>query len=180
MSTHAHFGRTAVSCSGLLVPVDLGRLITFLDDAQFALVRTDFSDDAAWQRLVDTVRAPVDFAGDGEGYEPFVDPFEDSALDGATPEQIAEGLASVFDGEERMGALMIADSASMGDPAQATVVMMALGDDGNFEGTGHGRTFRCVLAEVAAIDANLSIANMDFCEFADGAGTDGVFRGFQD
>ena len=41
-----------------------------------------------------------------------------------------------------------------------------------------GRTFRCVVEEVASIEANLSIANMDFHEFADNVEADGVFRGF--
>jgi len=41
-----------------------------------------------------------------------------------------------------------------------------------------GRAFRCVVTEVASIEVNLSIANMDFHEFADSVGEDGVFRGF--
>jgi hypothetical protein len=32
--------------------------------------------------------------------------------------------------------------------------------------------------QVQAIENNLSIANMDFFEFADSADADGVFRGF--
>ena len=36
------------------------------------------------------------------------------------------------------------------------------------------------MTEVALIEANLSIANMDFEEFADSVGPDGVFRGFDD
>jgi hypothetical protein len=34
--------------------------------------------------------------------------------------------------------------------------------------------------EVASIEANLSIANMDLSEFAGAVGADGVFRGFGD
>ena len=41
-----------------------------------------------------------------------------------------------------------------------------------------GREFRCEVDEIASIEANLSIANMDFAEFADSVGEDGVFRGF--
>ena len=41
-----------------------------------------------------------------------------------------------------------------------------------------GANFRTVLSEVAAIENNLSIANMDFEEFADSVDEDGVFRGF--
>jgi len=41
-----------------------------------------------------------------------------------------------------------------------------------------GANFRTVLSEVAAIENNLSVANMDFEEFADSVGEDGLFRGF--
>jgi hypothetical protein len=41
-----------------------------------------------------------------------------------------------------------------------------------------GRTFRSIPSEVEPIVANLSIANMDFGEFADSADPDGIFRGF--
>ncbi|HEU4811705.1 MAG TPA: hypothetical protein VFT00_06170, partial [Nocardioides sp.] len=42
-----------------------------------------------------------------------------------------------------------------------------------------GRTFRAVVPEISSIEANLSISNMNFHEFADGADPDGVFRGFE-
>jgi hypothetical protein len=38
----------------------------------------------------------------------------------------------------------------------------------------------CATAEIADIEANLSIANMGFSEFADNVEDDGVFRGFAD
>jgi hypothetical protein len=41
-----------------------------------------------------------------------------------------------------------------------------------------GRTFRVVPRETWAVENNLSIANMDFAEFADRADPDGIFRGF--
>ncbi len=42
-----------------------------------------------------------------------------------------------------------------------------------------GRSFRALPETVQAIDNNLSIANMDFHEFADAIDGTGVFRGFQ-
>jgi hypothetical protein len=41
-----------------------------------------------------------------------------------------------------------------------------------------GRGFRAVPAAVQSIENNLSIANMDFGEFADAVDEDGIFRGF--
>ncbi len=42
----------------------------------------------------------------------------------------------------------------------------------------YGRSFRAIAAEIQSIEANLSIANMDFRDFADSVDHDGVFRGF--
>jgi len=41
-----------------------------------------------------------------------------------------------------------------------------------------GRTFRAVPSQVNGIQSNLSIANMDWEEFADNVDEDGTFRGF--
>jgi hypothetical protein len=43
-----------------------------------------------------------------------------------------------------------------------------------------GRGFRTVPSQVQAIENNLSIANMDFFEFADSVDKDGIFRGFRE
>ena len=41
-----------------------------------------------------------------------------------------------------------------------------------------GRTFRSIPSEVEPIAASLSLANMDFAEFADNTDPDGLFCGF--
>jgi hypothetical protein len=41
-----------------------------------------------------------------------------------------------------------------------------------------GRTFRVVPSEAWGVENNLSLANMDFEEFADAVDEHGVFRGF--
>jgi hypothetical protein len=41
-----------------------------------------------------------------------------------------------------------------------------------------GRTFRAIPTQVQSIENNLSIANMDFEEFAEAVDESGVFRGF--
>jgi hypothetical protein len=40
------------------------------------------------------------------------------------------------------------------------------------------RTFRAVLSTIQSIENNLSLANMDFEDFVNSVGKDGVFRGF--
>ena len=41
-----------------------------------------------------------------------------------------------------------------------------------------GREFRALPTQVQAIQNNLSIANMDFADFAEAVDADGIFRGF--
>jgi len=44
--------------------------------------------------------------------------------------------------------------------------------------TERGRAFRVIPSEIEGVENNLSLANMDFEEFANAADPDGVFRGF--
>ena len=67
--------------------------------------------------------------------------------------------------------MLLADTASMNNIDDITVVYVDLYDD-------PGRSFRCAASEIAFIESNLSIANMDFEEFADSVDGDGVYRGF--
>jgi hypothetical protein len=41
-----------------------------------------------------------------------------------------------------------------------------------------GRTFRVIPGQMWGVENNLSLANMEFSEFADNVDPDGVFRGF--
>ncbi len=45
-----------------------------------------------------------------------------------------------------------------------------------YDGSGH--EFRAIPSQIQGIENNLSIANMDFEEFAEAVDEDGVFRGF--
>ena len=136
------------------------------------LIRTDFSDDAAWERLVALVRIPVDFGGDDpdfEGYTPNVEPLPDAAYAGVTGESLGTAWSSRTD--DTVGYVLLADRESMTDDGDPTVAYVDLYDE-------PGRTFRCTVSDIASIEANLAIANMDFDAFADAVGADGVFRGF--
>ena len=43
-----------------------------------------------------------------------------------------------------------------------------------------GRAFRVVPREMWSVENNLSLANLDYRDFADDVGPDGIFRGFTD
>jgi hypothetical protein len=129
-------------------------------DGTTPLVRTDFSVDAAWLRTVAAVRAPG-----LENYEPTITPVEDRGFENLD----ADALAAAYD--DCVGYVLLADRTTMTTRNDPTVVYVDMYDE-------PGRAFRCAVPEVAAIEVNLSIANVDFEEFTDAAGADGVYRGF--
>jgi Domain of unknown function (DUF6924) len=90
-------------------------------------------------------------------------PIDDRAFEGLGPADLAnvDGNAS---------AIYAADHASMRGPERTLLVVDRLHDRGRF--------FRVTLEDAWSVENNLSLANMDFFEFADAAHDDGVFRGF--
>src|SRR5688500_2567037 len=123
------------------------------------LVRTDFSDDDAWETLVAAAGAAYGPDQFSAGFAPISDP----SLDGFTPADLAElpGSASV---------VFAADATSMLGP-EKTLLVIARDEE-------PGRFFRVVLSEAWGPENNLRLANMDFVEFAEATDADGVFRGF--
>jgi hypothetical protein len=134
-----------------------------LPQSQAALViRTDFSDPEAW----DAIGAAI-LQLTKEGFGAQVEFVDDVAYRGATKEQL---LDLVPDGEERPFFLMIVDAVTVRSPERPVLVVDLWREP--------GREFRAVPAAVQAIENNLSIANMDFAEFADAVDEDRIFRGF--
>lgn len=123
------------------------------------LVRTDFSNQNAWKRLIADAQEPSD---------PFVFNMEivdDRANSGATAEQLMTALPA----EYPHSFIVIADRDSMSQPGYPLLVLDVLGEA--------GRRFRAIASQVALIDNNLSIGNMDFAEFAESVDETGIFRG---
>jgi len=123
------------------------------------LIRTDFSDESAWQELKAAVSEPED---------PFIFSMEvvdDRLNGGATVEQIMEALPEDYP----HSFIVVADSAAISQADFPLLVVDLLEE--------RGRQFRAVAPQVASIDNNLSIANMGFEEFADLVDESGVFRG---
>ena len=125
------------------------------------LLRTHFSDDAAWAALCEAVREPSE-----EGFQARVECISDPAYDGLKIEQL---VALAPKGGDRTFAFL-ADRVTLTNP-ERPVLVVDLYDQ-------PGRTFRVIPREMWGVENNLSIANMDYTEFADGVDPDGVFRGF--
>ena len=124
-----------------------------------AVLRTDFSDDAAWASVCAAIQAPAMFRAT-------VDFIDDPDYQGVTPEQ----LPALIPHGSRHSFIFVVDRVALADPEHPIVVV-----DLDLE---PGRSFRVIPSEMWGIENNLSIANMDFEEFADSADPDGVFRGF--
>jgi hypothetical protein len=135
-------------------------MLTLPDTDQCPLIRTDFSDEAAWQALCREMVKPVE---DFRAYLHFV---SDRAFDGATSAQlIAAGAA------RGRSFLLVADHEAMHDPEQKVLALDLLDTP--------GRSFRFVPSVAWSVENNLSLANMDFFEFAQAVDEHGVFRGFK-
>ena len=125
------------------------------------VLRTDFSDEACWRSVCAEVLAET---ADGLGIR--------RRRRGSRLRRIRCGtvLAGVGD-DYRWGYLVVGDRVTMTQAEHPFLVLDLLHE--------RGRSFRALPTEIQSIENNLSIANMDFWEFADSAGPDGVFRGFE-
>lgn len=167
--------------------MDLDFLVAPFQDTVTPLLRTDFSDNQAWERVVAAVRQPLPVGdpdpavpGDDGTYTASIEVFDDRALEGVSVEALVEGWRP--NRELATGYVVVADSRSMAEAAagdEITVVYVDLyAEDEDAElGWIYGNSFRCLAREVASIEANLAISNLDFSDFANDAGEDGVYRG---
>jgi hypothetical protein len=124
------------------------------------VLRTDYSDDAAWERLSAAIRAP-----DGE-FRANVASVSDPTLEGLDVEQVIAVLPADFE----RSFIFIVDEATIRH-AEHPLLVVDLFEE-------RGRTFRVIPSAMWSVENNLSIANMDFHEFAESVQADGVFRGF--
>lgn len=124
------------------------------------VLRTDFSDDAGWASICAAIREPV-----GE-FKAYVDFLNDPEYDGITTEQ----LRALIPQGSKHPFIFIVDRIALFHPDHPLLVVDLY--------TEPGRKFRVIPSEMGGVENNLSIANMDFAEFADVVDREGVFRGF--
>jgi len=123
------------------------------------LIRTDFSHDVAWSEVIAAVETPS-----ADGFLANLHIINQSAFDGISAQHL-RALAADTD----HAAMFVADEITMTAPEHPVLCIDLLGS---------GRSFRIVPEELWGAENNLSLANMDFDEFADAVDDDGVFRGF--
>lgn len=128
------------------------------------VVCTDFSDRERWQAVRDSL-GDIDKDGWAKEFSGEVEVVEDPAYQGLTAKQL---LALLPDGYKDP-LFVIADKVTI-DSQEMPFLVIELGSKWEM---------RVIPSEIPLIHANLSIANMDFGEFAESTDADGVFRGFR-
>lgn len=149
--------------------VDLGRgrvLDDYLqgDSHVSLLIRTDFTDDAAWQHTAAAAMAPVASGDD-------VFSAELVCIDNSAYRELAlsDLRSRIAGGPLRF--VFVADHVTIANGEHPILAVEVSGVD------GPERSVRVLPGQVWAIENNVSLANMDFAEFIDAADEDGVFRG---
>lgn len=127
------------------------------------ILRTDFSNDVVWQAICVEILKPVGIFRFSANVE-FLD---DREYDGIDKEQL---LTRIPNNYNHSFIVMVDQTATLHPDHPLLVVDL-------YEGSG--QEFRTIPSAIQSVENNLSIANMDFEEFAEAVGQDGIFRGFQ-
>ncbi|WP_337063119.1 DUF6924 domain-containing protein [Kineococcus sp. G2] len=122
------------------------------------LIRTDFTRQPQWEALVGALRTPSP-----EGFVPHLSTVEHQRWAGAS-------VADVVAAAPPHVLLVLADATALSAPEMPLLVLQV--------GDGVVQELRVAPEALASVENNLSIANMDWEDFAGSTGPDGVFRGF--
>ncbi|MFI5998685.1 DUF6924 domain-containing protein [Streptomyces sp. NPDC051362] len=130
------------------------------------LIRTDFSDQGAWQALHAAITTPNE-----DDFVANVHVVDDPAYRDLTTEQVIS-LAPA-----RGFLMIVADRTAL--TSTEMPLLAVLPHEENDEEPDHAHDeLRVIAEELWSIENNISLANMDWEEFVDAADDDGVFRGF--
>jgi hypothetical protein len=134
------------------------------DTSDAIVVRTDFSDDAIWRAVCDASSAP----SPGDGFLANLTCVEDPAFEAAA---VADLVVAAAASAQFRTFMFVVDKVTIGS-TEHPVLVIDLADQ-------PGRTFRVIPSEMWSVENNLSLANMDFDEFADAVDAAGIYRGFE-
>lgn len=131
------------------------------------VIRADFSDDALWAQLQAEISEETE-----EGFLADVEFVEDRTLVGLDVPELARAFSRAHFDEYEHAVLFVVDAVTVSSP-EHPILVIGLDEEDAAE------PFRVVPRSLHSVENNLSLANMDFVEFAEEAHrNDGVFRGF--
>jgi hypothetical protein len=145
------------------------------------VIRTDFSDDEEWTLVRDLIAAPQTAVG--QKFYAYVRYISDEKYAGMACLELVHSLPDDYPGFF----CFVVDSKTLTDEGHPVLVVGFSPKSGEMEDYQRSpketpstdiQTFRAIPSEIQSIQNNLSIANMDFEEFANSVDDDGVFRGF--
>lgn len=138
------------------------------------VIRTDFAHEQEWVQIQAMIVEPQT----EDGFAAIVQFVDDKAYDGLT----ASRLLQMVPAESDYTFAFLVDTVALTHPEWPILVVNFddWAEDGEVEGRGphYGATFRVVPSAMWSVENNLSIANMDWEDFADSVDDDGIFRGF--
>jgi hypothetical protein len=129
------------------------------------VIRTHFVDDALWERLKAEILSLTE-----EGFSADVEFVDDDAFAGAGEDEVVRSVPGRYPNTFPHPVLFVVDAVTAGT-ADHPVLVVDLDEEPE-------ASFRSTPRGIQSIENNLSIANMDFDEFAAAADEDGIFRGF--
>jgi hypothetical protein len=131
------------------------------DSEIYLLVRTYFGDDASW----DALRGEIE-EGSEEGFFANVEYVDDRQFEGFSVEALEAAHPHRADGWDVM---YVADERGIREPAHPLLLVRV--------GSAEDLPFRCRADLLYEVDANLSLANLDWEDFRDQVGASGVYGG---
>ncbi|GAA0330508.1 hypothetical protein NE235_21315 [Actinoallomurus spadix] len=133
------------------------------DEMYPLVIRTDFTDDDAWNRVVEQLRMPW---VDDEPVTPYL--VSDPRYADASIERVLKDVRTAMPGSSRPTAIFITDSTTMRGPDHPLLAVSTEWDGEPFEEDEEGfvTQFRLLPNAAIEISTNLGLANMDWEDFA--------------
>lgn len=144
------------------------------------VIRTDFSSDEKWAAVREAVSAPQKDAITGSKFYAYVRFVNDKKYREKTPQEVVVSLPDDYPG---MFCFVVDRKCIESEEHPLLVVSFYPSDNKSFHRrpretpAGDITTFRALPSKVQEIENNLSIANMDFEDFAKSVDADGIYRG---
>ena len=136
-----------------------------IPETENALVlRTDFSNEAVWEKIRALIQKPAGLFR----FRANVEFLSDTDYADITKDQLLELIPRNYN----HNFMIIVDQLAISQTDHPLLIVDL------YEKSG--REFRAVPSQIQGIENNLSIANMDFEEFAESVDQDGIFRGFSE
>jgi hypothetical protein len=135
--------------------------MTFMWRSGTLVIRTDFAHQAEWDAIREAIMEPQT----PDGFTPSVQFVDDRKYEGLAVSQLLD-LAPA----DAAFLAFLVDHQALTHPDRPVLTVNIWQRD--------GRTFRVIPSEMWGVENNLSLQNMDWEEFANSVGEDGVFRGF--